>query len=243
MIKQTIYKLTSRNTELNCNMSSLFHGWLMENVSPEFAGNMHESTLRPYSHHLEYQNKQWYWVVNTLNNSAADNILPVLSRAKSIRLKHNDTEISLSEQSGNSLSYDMLFERHYLSDSSPRIIPIFFSSPTSFKSGGKYINYPTVRLVFQSLINKYDSCSENTALYDENFFSELLSCTEIIGYNLKSTFFCLEGVKIPSFIGWIKIRTNGSKSMTSLVNMLAEFAKYSGIGIKCSLGMGGVRPF
>ena len=47
-------------------------------------------------------------------------------------------------------------------------------------------------------------------------------------------------MKIPSFIGNIDIYIRGPQTMTNLVNLLISFAKFSGIGIKTSIGMGGI---
>ena len=49
------------------------------------------------------------------------------------------------------------------------------------------------------------------------------------------------GVRIPAFIGKITMRVDGTETMRRFVRLLLEYSEYSGIGIKCSLGMGAVR--
>ena len=50
----------------------------------------------------------------------------------------------------------------------------------------------------------------------------------------------MENIKINSFIGTIDIRFNGPQTLVNISNLLFEYAKYTGIGAKTSLGMGGV---
>lgn len=51
----------------------------------------------------------------------------------------------------------------------------------------------------------------------------------------------MEGIKIPSFIGEIGIRINGTDTMARYVKLLARFGEYSGVGIKTAMGMGAFR--
>ena len=50
----------------------------------------------------------------------------------------------------------------------------------------------------------------------------------------------MEGVRIPGFQGEVTIKINGPQQMVNMAWMLAEFGTYSGVGIKTSLGMGGM---
>ena len=59
-------------------------------------------------------------------------------------------------------------------------------------------------------------------------------------YNLRSTKYLLGDVKIPSFFGEIECYINAPQHIVNMVHMLAEFAEYSGVGIKTTLGMGGI---
>ena len=52
--------------------------------------------------------------------------------------------------------------------------------------------------------------------------------------------FHLEGIKIPSFVGNITLKINGTRQFVNLINMLCEFGVYSGVGIKTAIGMGSI---
>lgn len=240
MITTLKIRLKSENG-LNQNMSSLLHGYMVENVNAEFAEKIHISELRTYSQYLKKCNDEWFWVINSLDDYTKENLIDKLTNSDEIYLKNKDIRLEILSYEISRTSFDKLFESNYYSDNNlSRFINFQFTSPTAFKSGGQYINYPDIRMLFSSVIKKYDNASENTSIYDENMFNSLLESVRITDYNLRSCYFHLEGVKIPSFMGRVTIKVNGSKNMVSLVHMLTDFAEYSGIGIKCAIGMGAV---
>ncbi|MBR1738097.1 MAG: CRISPR-associated endoribonuclease Cas6 [Firmicutes bacterium] len=231
----------SNDTVLNYNMSSLMQGIIMENVSPEFAEKEHISETRSYSQYLTKQDGSWTWVINTLTDEAKENIIDRISGIEKFYIKNKDMYLSAESTEIKTTNFDELFEgNYYLDEKQPRYVRIDFITPTAFKSSGSYINYPTVKLLLASMINKYNALSDVTEFGDSDLAEKLAKCVDISNYNLRSTVFHLEGVKIPSFLGHVTLRVNGSKNMISTINMLTEFAQYSGIGIKSAIGMGAV---
>lgn len=232
------------NKKLNTNMCSLLHGYMMESIDSEFAEKMHISELRPFSMSLSLnQDKKWIWRINTLTDEAEKNIINVLAGKDKIYLRYKDLTLNIESCSISRTSYDKLFEKNYLSEETNRYIGIEFITPTAFKSNGLYINYPDLRLIFSSIINKYDKNSMSTSIMDDKLIEELNTNVIVSKYNLRSAFFGVEGRKIPSFVGSIVIKVNSNSTTVRLVNMLVDYAQYSGIGIKNSLGMGGIIKF
>lgn len=231
-------KLQSED-KLNTNMSSLMHGFIMEQVSAEYAQNLHISGLKNFNQYIRKDNEDWIWTINALDDEARYNIIDKIISLDKIYIKNKDMYIDAMGCELIKTSLDEIFEKNYYSKDKPsRFIEMTFITPTAFKSHGKYINYPNIKMLFSNMINKYDNASENTSVYDENTYLCLTESAEICEYNLKSRYFHLEGVKIPSFVGTVKIKINGSDTLISFANMLTEFAQYSGIGIKCAMGMG-----
>lgn len=230
----------SKNAELNYNMSSLMQGIIMENVTPEFAEREHISGIRTYSQYLTRENDTWVWVINTLGNAAKENIIDRITDIKKYYIKNKDMYITAENVNVKITSFDELFQKNYFAgEKQTQYVSMGLITPTAFKSDDMYINYPTVKLLLTSMINKYNALSDVTKL-DDDLSERLAKKIYIANYNLRSTLFCLEGVKIPSFWGRITLKVNGGKSMISLINMLTEFAQYSGIGIKSAMGMGAV---
>lgn len=76
--------------------------------------------------------------------------------------------------------------------------------------------------------------------YNDNWCWNI--CTiGVIAYNVRTSKFHLEGVKITGFVGEIAILINGSDIMKKFVNVLFRIGEYTGIGIKSSLGMGAMK--
>ena len=226
--------------ELNYQMSSLFHGALMELLSEEYAEFLHQSRVHPYSQHLEHRNGAWYWILCALNKDAIQQIFQEgILRVNRIFLKKPGIEVRFVDVRSEQISHRELAKWFYQAIGS-RYLDIQFLTPAAFKQRGKYIFYPDMRCIYQSLMNKYDAVSEEVWL-DEDALDELCEHTEVVRYDLKSTYFHLEGVRIPSFYGQMTIRIGGTQTMANFANLLLRFGEYSGIGVKASIGMGAIR--
>ena len=243
MIRTINLKLdVSADEHFGVNRSSLLHGFLMSILSTEFADCMHTATIRPYSQNV-FRDKEdnWIWQIKTLTEDAWDNISRALEGTNEIFLKHCNANIIILSREIEETSFSKIFEDAYFSDSSSKFIELEFVTPTAFKSNGRYVNYPDIRMLLSSLIRKYDFCSDKTSVYDEHLMEELVNNTSIVKYNLRSTHFHLEGVKIPSFVGKITLKIGGHPNLACMANMLATFGQYSGVGIKNALGMGAIK--
>lgn len=227
---------------LNINMSSLLQGFIMENVPYEFAKSEHVSDLRSYNQYLFKEENQWIWIINAFGEYAEENLINNIISLKEIYLKNKNINIKITSYEINKINFDQLFQKYYFNNENiSRYVEIEFITPTAFKSNNKYINYPNKKMLFSSIIKKYDAYSDTTAIYEDNLLDNIIFSTDIIQYNLKTKYFYLEGIKIPGFIGKITIKVTGNKNMISLINMLTDFAQYSGIGIKCAIGMGAIK--
>ena len=96
----------NHSEEIVYQMSSLFHGALMEMLPEEYAEYLHVSQLHPYTQHLEFRNGAWFWVVCCLNKKAAKIIIyDTLMGIESIFIKNRKLEIRIVEKSYSELSY------------------------------------------------------------------------------------------------------------------------------------------
>ena len=227
--------------EINYQMASLFHGVLMELIPSEYADYLHLSQLHPYSQHLEYRDETWYWIICGLNKEAVQTIIvDSVWNVNRITLKKKNIKIDIIQRKYIEISYQELMDHFYETENSP-YINVHFIAPTAFKQKGKYVFYPDLRGIYQSLMSKYDSAARDEGMVDEETLEQLCENSQIVRYDLKSVNFFVEKVKIPAFIGKITIKLTGTKTMTNFANMLFEFGEYSGIGIKTSLGMGCIK--
>lgn len=222
--------------------ASLFQGVLMEQIDSAYAEKLHQNALRPYSQGIIAGEEKVIWQIKTLNQEAYEQIVTPLLSADfdSVLLKHNDEKLEILNKSLSVSSYKKIIDTYYLGEC-PKTVKIQFASPTSFKQNGRYIIFPDIRLIYNSLMNKYDAFAENETIGTEDVLEQLTKHSEVIRYHLSSTVFHMEGVKIPAFKGSITLRIQGPQPLVNLAHLLFRFGCYSGVGIKTAMGMGAME--
>ena len=92
------------------------------------------------------------------------------------------------------------------------------------------------------MIAKINQHSETAELEDKKIVDELLEKVYIKDYNLRTKIFHLESIKIKGFIGTMDLAIKGEdRTLANILNFLIFMSEYTGLGIKTSLGMGGVK--
>ena len=221
--------------------SSLFQGVLMEHINKDYAETIHQTGLHPYSMYIS-SHDSLTWIIRTINDDAYHNIIePLLALDfKSFDLKKKEITVDITNKSITTITYEDLM-KSFNSDSTDKYIKVSFESPTAFKSNEAYVFMPDIRLVFGSLMRKYSAASSDTDMTDEETLQYITDHTAIQDYKIRSTRFHLEGTRIPSYLGEVTFRFRGTDTMARYARMLLEFGEYSGVGIKCGMGMGAIR--
>ena len=234
--------INESDIKLNYNISSLLHGALFEKIDSEYSEILHRSTIKPFSQYCEFDGNSIIWTINSLNEEVSNRINKKLlhNKDETVFIKHKNLNLKIIDKELLETSYDEILDEYYFKDRS-RFINVQFFTPTAFKSQGNFVFFPELRHIYQSLMNKYDYCSEDSTIGNEEVLDHLVSNSVMTRYNLRSTYFHLEGIKIPSFLGWITIKINGPQALVNLANTLFAFGEYSGVGVKTALGMGGLR--
>lgn len=240
MIGKLEMKLKSSG-RLSYQMGTLFHGALMEMLPKGYADELHHSELHPYSQYLVFKKQEYYWVVCCFNEKAVRNIIwDALQKTERLEIKKENIEIEIQQKDYTEIRHSELM-KHFYEKTGKRYLRVHFLTPTAFKQQGKYIFYPDIRCIYQSLMNKYDAAVREESMTDEETLEQLCENSQIVRYDLKSVPFVMEKVKIPGYVGKITIKISGTQTMVNFANLLFEFGEYSGIGIKTALGMGAVR--
>lgn len=123
----------------------------------------------------------------------------------------------------------------------PRIV-LSFASPTAFRSQDKAQIFPLPELVFGSLLDKWNAFAP-TALPDETrrFAAECLAVSRI-QLSSRAAPFKGEGVVKFGAVGTVTYAVlNRDRYWMSLINLLADFARFAGVGASTALGMGQCR--
>ena len=227
---------------LNSNCGSLMQGALMQKIDYAYGEILHRSERKPYSQYLLCGASETRWILQTLTEEAESEIWVKTGAAHwdTIYLEQKDLQLTIHGLTRTCLSEDELLQKTFFADC-PRRAKIRFVTPAAFKTAGEYQNFPTVRHVFQSLIQKFDAVSTDVAVGSEQVLEDIQQHTKVVGYNLRSTLFSVEGIKIPSFLGSMSFLLTGPQQLVNLTHMLLLFGTYAGVGIKTAMGMGGMQ--
>lgn len=243
MLAKLVLELESKNQEISMFQSSNFQGVLMEYIHPNYGEYLHMPGLKPYSQWIEKNNQGLFWHIQTTNEEAKEQIIDRMNSVdfRCFSIKKKDTEIQIVHKTLEIRPKVDLLQEFYQDKDMNGYIDIEFMSPTAFKSQGEYIIYPDLRLLYQSLMNKYTEASSDIAMSDADTLEQLLQNSRIVQYRLRSVSFPMEKIRIPSFMGSITLKIQGNQTMKKFASMLFSFGEYSGVGIKTGMGMGAIR--
>ncbi|MDO4711162.1 MAG: CRISPR system precrRNA processing endoribonuclease RAMP protein Cas6 [Peptostreptococcaceae bacterium] len=223
---------------LSPNMGSLFHGYLMSIINTSYAEYLHYNSTNPFTScvYRDRESKKFFWRITTYNKLAYDNlIVPLLDTPERITLEHKNLDVIVKNTELTKTTFDELYV------GAPKSTKIRLLTPTSFKSQGMTHIFPDISTLLSGVIKKINTHSDHIKLEDEQILGDLLQSVYIRDYDLRTANFSLESVRIKGFVGTIQPAIRGDRALTSLLHFLIASSEYTGLGIKTSLGMGGVR--
>jgi CRISPR-associated endoribonuclease Cas6 len=123
----------------------------------------------------------------------------------------------------------------------PRRISLLFTSPTTFKSGGKHVPVPLPELVFGSLLERWNAYAPIAFPPETRRYAA--ECLAVSAYQLSTR-------PVPMKSGGLRVGAVGEITYTSVnydrywmsvAGVLAAFALFSGVGAGTSMGLGQCR--
>ena len=233
------------NILLKRDYGSLFHGYLLSKIDTKYVEKLHNLKLNPYSQYFYFDKHEnaYIWKISTLNKEAKEQIIDIMlnDTDKTINFDYNKIKINILSKEITSLTnYKNIADKFFLSEETKRFANITFLTPTTYKVNKKLTFFPNLDNIFISIYNKWNAYGENISLEDSNIISNISENVNIIKYNLRSVKFSMESIKINSFMGNMTLYCSGNKMLVNIYDTLLEFSKYSGIGAKTSISMGGV---
>jgi CRISPR-associated endoribonuclease Cas6 len=137
--------------------------------------------------------------------------------------------------------YPVLLEAYLRGGPVDRSLTLQFLTPTAFHSGGKTVPVPLPDLVFGSLLERWNQYAPATLSPDAREFAR--TGVGIAHYDLRAWALTVGGGKQVVFSGRCGYRVlRYDPYWTRVLQLLARFAVYAGVGIKTGMGMGQVRP-
>ena len=234
MITQYKFKLAASTEYIQPNLAYRLYAWLLACLSSEEAEKFHA----PETSQLNQYISRDIWTINLLGETAANAVGEILEKVSEI-------ELDVCKLQLDKLSVETIPDAETLlmlgQKRTQNLTRLSFRSPTSFKSGGRYMIYPREELLIQSLVNRWNECFPEYTLSDDEALAELQSGIHIVDYRLRTCRYRLKGASIPAFVGDIMIEAKLPLVLRDVWNSLLCFAKYRGVGIKTTLGMGGAE--
>ena len=216
---------------------------LLNALPDSFAKGLHENEMTPISQFLTCGEDRCVWTVNLLGDYCEKVVAPILEEKQSYSVgnHHKANQAEMLVLAGEKESIKDVEELLALAVNDSASHKLSFQTATAFKSQGSYINLPTNRLILNNLVKKWNGCISNCPIEIENGALEALSgelnCTH---FSLHDCSYNLKGNTIGGFAGEMIFENRANGFHREILNALLYFSDYSGIGIKTTLGMGGV---
>ncbi|MEG1683003.1 MAG: CRISPR system precrRNA processing endoribonuclease RAMP protein Cas6 [Oscillospiraceae bacterium] len=215
---------------------------LLAETPPSFGNALHRDAVTPVSQFLQVKGGgALLWTVNLLGGESEEVLSPILERQERFFLQKEELSLAITRR-----------QRHSVPDVETLLAGVAacsglhqlsFHTATAFKSQGQYQNLPTDRLIVQSLIKKWNGCFADCPIEDEDgqgvdALAAGLRCRQ---FHLSARSYFLKGNALPGFVGTLTLENRLSGFQRQLADALLLFSGYAGVGIKTTLGMGGVE--
>ena len=194
------------------------YAWLLSHISKETGDELHEQGLRPISQYVYREGEHIRWVVNLLNDEAAELFGPILER-ESAALIHQGV---------------IPFGEHWTETIGSA--QCLLGRARNMDAGNRF-----ALDMLQSLITRWGLCFPEFPLDDPDAMQAILAGLHVVDYRLHTARYTMKQTKIPSFMGRVMLEGHLPVPLMEIVKTLYVFAPYAGMGIKTALGMGGVR--
>jgi len=123
----------------------------------------------------------------------------------------------------------------------PRRLELHFTSPTTFKSGGRHVPLPLPELVFGSLLERWNAFAPIAFPPEARRYAA--ECLAVARYRLSSRSVPLKsgGLRVGGVGQIAYISTSYDRYWMSVMAALAAFALYAGVGASTTMGLGQCR--
>lgn len=224
--------LTSRE-RLPTSLERAIHAQCLEwfaIANPELAEQLHEPAISPIALSLKPVSPRQVMVkIGLLQPQLLAPLLWGLSSdlGRQVTLANTPCRLGNQVKVVATERFEQLFQLPAL-----ETIELQFCSPTSFKQGDTVLLFPLPELVFASLLKRWNAFAP-----DPYQLSPVEWQGWVSAYQLETAVLHLRGGIEIGFQGWTKYRFPNPEQ-ARLATLLAQFAEFSGIGRKTTMGMG-----
>ncbi len=142
------------------------------------------------------------------------------------------------EQAG----YQSLVNRLFSSQPPPRKLTLQFFSPTLFRTEGRQFNFPLPDLVFGSLMEHWNASESIPSALPLEARKYARECLRAGRFDLRSRTLKLYNEVFTGFVGRVTFHSwNYDRYWMGMMDMLAQYAAFAGVGTKTTMGLGQAR--
>lgn len=242
LTKIKLHLLAPKGVRPSAHWGSLLHGALMRSMPPSVSDVLHDgSGMRPYSQYVEPLNaSSAIWQIG-LFGEGTETVCERLPELKEVFLKGRGTvriENAVIEQVSKR---DFIAETEEGTNGRKCQYTVHFITPCGQKSMGAYLSVPSIRLLLENLYSRVLCHLPDAQSVLPDALEQIVGRIQVVKYQLSSTAYYMERVRIPGFDGTMQLRLDADLELTLIFNLMVRLAEYTGIGIKTALGMGAVR--
>jgi CRISPR-associated endoribonuclease Cas6 len=146
----------------------------------------------------------------------------------------------VSDRADEITSYDTLY--HSLIAAEPEPIKRFnlkFVTPTSFSQNRAHLPLPVPALMFRSWLERWHHFAD-VYLGGDELIEYLAATVAVARHNIQTRPVVIHSGRMTGFTGTVSLQILSSADplIANVTNLLVEYAKYAGTGMKTRLGMG-----
>lgn len=234
MIKQ--FQLTLiPDKKTNRNLGYFLYGALMEHIPHHLGEQCHKNGFTPIRQYLQRDGSVFLWNI-TLFGQAISALEPVLKEGTVWRVRRENLSLRCV-----SVGCSPVLEAEDFFQMSHSQYSLQFHTATAFKQKKQYQNMPSSHLIFQNLSRKWNDAFPTARIEDQDGegIEAIAQGVYYKNFSLHQEKYVLKEQIISAFVGELEFGFRLSGFHLTLCQVLLEFAHYSGVGIKTSLGMGG----
>lgn len=244
MITQLKYRVeVPENLHPDSSWGYWFYAALMEHIPEGMADMFHLPDRTPINQHLSIsaREKSVHWVINLLGDEAEQGLLSHLESISELELRECEHPLKLVLNGKRSFTDVNALWNHAAETPDATVHRLSIVTPTAFRSNHRYVIFPEIRLILQSLILRWNSLTPALGIGDEDVLKMMETQIWMRDYRLQTQRFEFKGQKIPGFCGTIWLQNRLPAPLLEIWKGLLLFSEFSGIGIKTALGMGAVE--
>lgn len=219
------------NTSLGAAAGYPLYAQLLAAAPAEFGEAVHRMGFTPVSQYV-HGNR---WHIALLGQEAVTALAPGIEQLERVHLRKWDRDFTVTECTVHTIEDpEMLLEAQL-----PGAFSLELLTPAAFKSSGSYQLLPAQKLIFGSLIQKWNSCFPELPIEDDGGGLDALAAGLVFtALQLQSQPYVMKGTAIPGTVGSLEARLQLVDFHRKLASALLTLGQETGVGIKTALGMG-----